>query len=91
MDLRRDHFILQHQNGFDDAGDAGRGFEMTDIGFDRTDKAFSAAVGRQPPGEDGGPRDVAVMAVTTDSPVPQGVLDEIAASEGFLAGRAVTL
>jgi D-3-phosphoglycerate dehydrogenase len=51
----------------------------------------NAAVGRQPPGEDGGAADVAVMAVTTDAPVPQTVIDEIASSDGFLAGRAVSL
>jgi D-3-phosphoglycerate dehydrogenase len=51
----------------------------------------NAAVGRQPPGEDGGAADVAVMAVTTDAPVPQSVIDEIASSDGFLAGRAVSL
>jgi D-3-phosphoglycerate dehydrogenase / 2-oxoglutarate reductase len=51
----------------------------------------SAAVGRQPPGEDGGPNDVAVMVVTTDSPVPRDVVAQIAGSDGFLAGRAVTL
>ena len=31
------------------------------------------------------------MVVTTDSPVPRDVVDEIAASQGFLAGRAVSL
>jgi hypothetical protein len=31
------------------------------------------------------------MAVTTDAPVPQSVIDEIASSDGFLAGRAVSL
>jgi D-3-phosphoglycerate dehydrogenase / 2-oxoglutarate reductase len=51
----------------------------------------SAAVGRQPPGEDGGPNDVAVMVVTTDSPVPRDVVAQIAGSDGFLAGRAVSL
>ena len=51
----------------------------------------SAAVGRQDPGEDGRPNEVAVMVVTTDSPVPRAVVDEIAASQGFLAGRAVSL
>ena len=39
----------------------------------------SAAVGRQPPGEDGRRNEVAVMVVTTDSPVPGDVVDEIAA------------
>ena len=51
----------------------------------------NAAVGRQPPGEDGGAADVAVMAVTTDAPVPQSVIDEIVTGDGFLAGRAVSL
>src|SRR4051794_1251508 len=51
----------------------------------------NAAVGRQPPGEDGGAADVAVMAVPTHAPVPQSVIDEIASSDGFLAGRAVSL
>ena len=50
-----------------------------------------AAVGRQPPGEDGHRDNVAVMAVTTDAPVPQAVVDEIVASDGFVAGRAVSL
>ena len=35
--------------------------------------------------------DVAVMAVTTDAPVPQAVIDEIVASDGFVAGRALSL
>jgi D-3-phosphoglycerate dehydrogenase len=51
----------------------------------------SAAVGRQPPGDDGGRPDVAVMAVTTDSPVPREVIAAIAASDGFIAGRSVAL
>ncbi len=52
----------------------------------------SAAVGRQP--SDDGPADdavTAVMAVTTDAPVPTAVIDEIVAIDGFVAGRAVTL
>jgi D-3-phosphoglycerate dehydrogenase len=49
----------------------------------------SAAVGRQPPGADGD--EVAVMVVTTDSPVPREAVDRIARSDGFLAGRAVSL
>jgi D-3-phosphoglycerate dehydrogenase / 2-oxoglutarate reductase len=47
----------------------------------------AAAVGRT----DVGPSDLAVMAVTTDSPVPADVLEEIAASEGFVSGRAIPL
>ena len=38
----------------------------------------NAAVGRQSPGDEAGAgSDVAVMAVTTDAPVPQAVIDEI--------------
>jgi D-3-phosphoglycerate dehydrogenase len=51
----------------------------------------SAAVGRQPPGDDGRLHEVAVMVVTTDSAVPDDVVAQIAGSEGFLAGRAVSL
>ena len=29
------------------------------------------------------------MAITTDAPVPQDVVDEIVASDGFVAGRSV--
>jgi D-3-phosphoglycerate dehydrogenase len=50
----------------------------------------SAAVGREPPGVDGR-GELAVMAVTTDAPVPPAVVDEIAGGEGFIAGRAVAL
>lgn len=47
----------------------------------------SAAVGRQPGDADG---DEAVMVVTADSHVPQGVVDAIVASDGFVAGRTVS-
>jgi D-3-phosphoglycerate dehydrogenase len=50
----------------------------------------SAAVGRQGP-EDGQRSDLAVMAITTDGPVPPEVVERIASSEGFVAGRAVSL
>jgi D-3-phosphoglycerate dehydrogenase len=51
-----------------------------------------AAVGRQPPGEeDDATADVAVMAITTDLPVPAEVIDDIVASDGFQSGRAVNL
>jgi D-3-phosphoglycerate dehydrogenase len=50
-----------------------------------------AAVGRTPPGEDGHRDNVAVMAVTADAPVPQALVDQIAATDGFIAGRAVSL
>jgi hypothetical protein len=45
----------------------------------------SAAVGAEASGRD------AVMALTTDAPVPPGVIDEIAGQAGFFAGRAVDL
>ena len=48
----------------------------------------SAAVGREPPGYDSDERsDLAVMAVTTDGPIPADVIDAIVAMEGFVAGR----
>jgi D-3-phosphoglycerate dehydrogenase len=62
----------------------------------------SAAVGHVPDGdesgedgenrESGGAGDgLAVMVVTTSAPVPLGVIDEIVASDGFVAGRAISL
>ena len=51
----------------------------------------SAAVGREGPGEDGKRDDVAVMVIATDGPVPGDLVEEIVASDGFLAGRAVSL
>jgi D-3-phosphoglycerate dehydrogenase / 2-oxoglutarate reductase len=52
----------------------------------------AAAVGRQPPGYDArGPSELAVMAIITDAPISQAVIDEIVASDGFIAGRSVSL
>jgi D-3-phosphoglycerate dehydrogenase / 2-oxoglutarate reductase len=52
----------------------------------------AAAVGRQPPGYDArGRGELAVMAITTDTPIPRQVVDEIVASDGFIAGRTVAL
>ncbi len=31
------------------------------------------------------------MVVTTDAPVPQDLVDEIVASDGFVGGRSVSL
>ena len=50
----------------------------------------SAAVGRQPDGR-GEPGAEAVMVITADQPVPQAVVEEIVASDGFLAGRTISL
>jgi D-3-phosphoglycerate dehydrogenase len=53
---------------------------------------ISAAVGRRPDGEEAGETDgEATMLVTTQSPVPQEVLERLLASEGFFAGRSVSL
>jgi D-3-phosphoglycerate dehydrogenase / 2-oxoglutarate reductase len=53
----------------------------------------SAAVGRQPDGDDAGAADdaLAAMAITTDAPVPAAVMDEIVAGNGFVDGRTVSL
>jgi len=53
----------------------------------------AAAVGRQAPveGQDGRPGELAVMAVTTDAPVAQAVVDAIAGGDGFVAGRTLSL
>ncbi|MGA2929343.1 MAG: phosphoglycerate dehydrogenase [Solirubrobacteraceae bacterium] len=51
----------------------------------------SAAVGRQPDEREAGHERLAAMAITTDAAVPPEVIDEIVASEGFEAGRTVTL
>jgi D-3-phosphoglycerate dehydrogenase len=48
-------------------------------------------VGRQAPGENGGRSDLAVMAVTTDVRVPDEVVAQIAASDGFVSGRSISL
>jgi len=51
----------------------------------------SAAVGRQPDEGDAGDGRLAAMVITTDSPVPRSVLDEVIAGEGFETGQTVTL
>ncbi len=52
---------------------------------------ISAAVGRQPDEGGAGNGGIATMAITTDSPMPKKVIDEIVASDGFVAGRTVSL
>jgi D-3-phosphoglycerate dehydrogenase / 2-oxoglutarate reductase len=49
----------------------------------------SAAVGHAP--DDGNADGLAVMVVTTDQPVRQSVVDDLAGADGFVAGRAVEL
>jgi D-3-phosphoglycerate dehydrogenase len=50
----------------------------------------SAAVGRVPDGQSA-PSGLAAMAITTDAPVPNEVIEEIVRSEGFEDGRSVAL
>jgi D-3-phosphoglycerate dehydrogenase len=51
----------------------------------------SSIVGRQPDGTDPGEQPLAAMVITTDVAVPNEVVQEIASSEGFVAGRSVSL
>jgi D-3-phosphoglycerate dehydrogenase len=51
----------------------------------------SAAVGRLPEEDPGGVGRLAAMAITTVSPVPPEVVQEIVDSEGFTAGQTVAL
>jgi D-3-phosphoglycerate dehydrogenase / 2-oxoglutarate reductase len=51
----------------------------------------SAAVGRLPDDQQTAESQLAAMAITTSSPVPQQVVDEIVSSDGFFAGRTVAL
>jgi D-3-phosphoglycerate dehydrogenase len=48
----------------------------------------SSIVGRQPDADE---QPLAAMVITTDAPVPQAVVDEIASGDGFKAGRTVRL
>ena len=52
---------------------------------------ISAAVGRLPDEQTGGDGHLAAMAITTSAPVPAAVVEEIASSEGFVAGQTVAL
>ena len=52
----------------------------------------SAAVGRQPDGDDDGADDsLAAMVVTTDAAVPSQLIEAITSIDGFRDGRAVNL
>ncbi len=52
---------------------------------------ISAAVGRLPDEANMGDGHLAAMAITTSSPAPPEVVDEIVSSEGFVAGQTVAL
>jgi D-3-phosphoglycerate dehydrogenase / 2-oxoglutarate reductase len=51
----------------------------------------SAAVGRQPDEAVSGDGRLAAMAITTASPVPREVVEQIVSSDGFVAGQTVAL
>ncbi len=51
----------------------------------------SAAVGRLADDRQRGDDQLAVMTITSDAPVPREVMDQILATEGFEAGRTLTL
>ena len=51
----------------------------------------SAAVGRQPDGDEPNDGGLAAMAITTDASVSPAVIQEIVAGGGFVDGRTVTL
>jgi D-3-phosphoglycerate dehydrogenase len=51
----------------------------------------SSIVGRQPDGVDGGNEPLAAIVITTDVAVPDALVQEIATSDGFVAGVSVTL
>jgi D-3-phosphoglycerate dehydrogenase / 2-oxoglutarate reductase len=51
----------------------------------------SAAVGRQPERDPAGDGRLAAMVITTNTPVPPAVVDEIVGSNGFFAGQTVSL
>ncbi|MEA2397161.1 MAG: D-3-phosphoglycerate dehydrogenase / 2-oxoglutarate reductase, partial [Thermoleophilaceae bacterium] len=73
----------------DQPGMLGRvGTALGDAGIN----VISAAVGLRPEGDEATQRSTeAVMLVTADAAVPQSVIDGIADSDGFIAGRAVSL
>jgi D-3-phosphoglycerate dehydrogenase len=51
----------------------------------------SAAVGRQPNEDPSGDGRLAAMVITTTTPVPAEVVDQIVSSDGFFAGQTVAL
>jgi D-3-phosphoglycerate dehydrogenase len=51
----------------------------------------SAAVGRQPGDDPSGDGRLAALVITTTTPVPATVVEEIVSSEGFVAGQTVAL
>ena len=64
--------------------------EVTDVAA-QVSAHEQAAVGRQPDGPPQADGLLAAMAITTDRPVSQAVVDEIVAGDGFVDGRTVAL
>jgi D-3-phosphoglycerate dehydrogenase len=82
VELERQLAIFRYE---DRPGMLGRvGTELGSSGIN----IISAAVGRR---ADDAPGGGAVMLVTTDSPVPQDVVDRIVTGDGFNAGRTISL
>ena len=82
VELERQLAIFRYE---DRPGMLGRvGTELGNRGIN----IISAAVGRR---EEDAPGGGAVMIVTADSPVPQEVVDGIVATDGFNAGRTISL
>lgn len=85
LQLERDLALFRYQDVPGMIGRVGSAFGDKGINI------VSAAVGRTPD-DDGAAADRnAVMVVTTDAPVDPAVIEEIAAADGFVAGRAVSL
>jgi D-3-phosphoglycerate dehydrogenase len=65
------------------------GSAFGDHGVNISSAAVGRAAGEGP--QAGGEEGIQVMVLTTDAPVPHEVVNEIARSDGFLTGRAVSL
>lgn len=85
LQLERDLALFRYEDVPGMIGRVGSAFGDKGINI------VSAAVGRTPGDDEGQAADNAVMVVTTDAPVDPAVIEEIAAADGFVAGRAVSL
>ncbi len=85
LQLERDLALFRYEDVPGMIGRVGSAFGDKGINI------VSAAVGRTPGDDDAAPDANAVMVVTTDAPVDPAVIEEIAAADGFVAGRAVSL
>ncbi len=85
VELERNITLLRYRDVPGMIGQIGTMLGSREINID------SAAVGRQPAGDDHREGGLAAMAVTTEAPIAADVLAEIVASEGFVDGRTITL